>query len=256
MKHADYLHYFTDSPEVYAKIVASFDRTTTLFDYLHSSGILDGCSTVLSIGAGEGAVEIRLAKELGRQIGVIEPSQTYLDTFLANASSAGVSEQIIAAHNQSLQAFEPSSHYDLVVSLFSWFAFGFDQQVFEKALSCRTPTGKLLICLPERSNPMTKIAVKSRPSDVTYTSESLSAWANEAGFAHRYDVYHGVVRADQFVIDEGLTQTAKDLTAFVANAPWAELSMDVQSESLKAFAQARNGKLIDFAAGCLIFEAE
>ena len=39
----------------------------------------------------------------------------------------------------------------------------------------------------------------------------------------------------------------------VARTSWIQLPEHVQLESLNAFADARNGEIIDFAAGCLIF---
>jgi len=256
MKTADYLEYFMKRPDSYEKIVAEFDRTKTLFDYLRDSGVVDSASTILSIGAGDGEVEIRLAKEMGRQIGIIEPSPDYFERFTANAFGAGVRDQVIEARQQTLQDFQAHPSYDLVLSLFSWFAFGLDRELLEKALSSLAPTGQLLICLPEEVNPLTKISVASRPSEITLTSDGLSSWAKSEGFDHRYDVYHGVVPAARFLASGRLTERGKDLVAFVAARSWAEVTEDVRSTALGSLVEANDGELIDFRSGCLIFDIE
>ena len=255
LKSNDYLAYFTESPNAYNKIVAELERTKTLFEFLRENAAVDKASSILSIGAGHGEVEIRLAKELGRQISVIEPSKNLFDRFMANASAAGISDQVFEACQQSFQEYEPHRTYELVISLFSWFAFGFDRQMLVKAFSNLAPTGQLLICLPEEANPMTKVAVASRPYDLTLTSEALSAWAMKEGFEHSYDVYHGVVPANRFVRDGNMTQASRDLVAFVAARSWTEVTEDVRSISLDALVQARDGDLIDFASGCLLFDS-
>ncbi len=252
----EYLEYFKKFPHAYTKVVASFDRTRTLYAYLVDSGVVDDVSTILSIGSGDGEVEIRLAKETERRIGIIEPSPMFFDRFVVNARDAGIWDLMLEARRQSFQEFQPVRAYDLVLSLFSWFAFEFDRQLLAKALSCRTATGKLLICLQAEACPSARISAVSRSSGINLTSEALSAWATSAGFEHEYDVYHGIVPAERFVMHGELTQTGKDFVAFVAATPWNELPGEVQSAGLDSLLQAQHGDLIDFAGGCLLFDAK
>ena len=180
----EYLEYFEKFSDAYAKVVASFDRSRTLSAYLVDNGLLENVSSILSIGPGEGEVEVRLAKEADREIGIVEPSKMLFDQLMKNARDADIQTKLLEAHQQSFEEFQPARKYDLVLSLFSWFAFGLNRQLLAKALSCRTPTGKLLICLQSESCPSTRISAISLSSGINLTSEALSTWATREGFPH------------------------------------------------------------------------
>jgi hypothetical protein len=247
------LEYFKKFPDAYTKVVASFDRTQTLYAYLVESGVLNNVSTILSIGSGDGEVELKLAKERKQQIGIVEPSSMFFDKFESNVRKAQVSESVLEAHCQSFQDYQPAKNYDLVLSLFSWFAFGFDRGLLTKALSCRTANGKLLICIQAEASPSTRISAMSRSSGINLTSEALSDWGTREGFKHTYDIYHGIVPAERYIAHGKLTQTGKDLVSFLAATPWDELPENIKSTGLESLLQNQDGNLIDFPCGCLIF---
>lgn len=83
----DYTEYFRRFPDAYAKIIAGLDRATTLYDFLVDGGLLEGSRTILSIGSGTGEVEIRIARNTGRQIAVVEPSKMFCEKFHQNVAS-------------------------------------------------------------------------------------------------------------------------------------------------------------------------
>ncbi|MCC9606368.1 class I SAM-dependent methyltransferase [Blastopirellula sp. JC732] len=251
----EYSEYFQRFPDAYARIVAGLDRVNTLYAYLIDSGVLDGADSILSIGAGSGEVEVRIAERTGRQIAVIEPSQSYFDQFLENVKAAGVQELLLEAHRTSFEDFQPRRQYDVVLSLFSWFAFELDRELLLKALACRDAEGKLLICLPTADCPASKISAISRSSGINLTSEQLSAWARNEGFDHDYDVYHGVVPAELYLYGDELTEQGRDLASFLAATPWEEMSDELRQMSLAAIQSGKSGDQIDHASGCLIFDA-
>lgn len=251
----EYSEYFQRFPDAYAKIVAGLDRVNTLYAYLIDSGLLEGAESVISIGAGNGEVEVRIAQQTGRQIAVVEPSQSYFDQFMQNVADAGIQELLIEAHRQSFQEFQPRRQYDVVLSLFSWFAFDLDPEPLLKALACRAPTGKLVICLPTEDCPASRISAFSRSAGINQTSARLSQWAFCAGFEHDYDTYHGVVPAELYLQDDALTEQGRDLASFLAATPWDEMSDELREASLEAIQAGRRGDQIDHASGCLIFDA-
>lgn len=250
----DYLEYFTQFPDAYAKVVSSFNRTETLYHYLVEKGLLDDGSTILSIGPGDGEVEIRLAKEWKQQLGIVEPARLLFDQFMSNAQTAGIQSGLLDVQQQSFEEFQTDRKYDLVLSLFSWFAFGFNRQLLEKALSYRTTTGKLLICLQSETCPSTRISAVSQSTGINLTSEALSEWATREGYAHEYDLYHGYVPTARFLVEGELTQTGKDFASFVSATPWDELPGKIKSVALDSLLRVQQGDQIDFACGCLIFE--
>lgn len=249
----EYSEYFRRFPDAYAKIVAGLDRVNTLYAYLSSSGVLTGAANLLSLGAGSGDVEVRIAKDTGRQIAVVEPSRSYFQQFQQNVAAAGVQDLVLEAHCQSFEAYEPHRQYDVVLSLFSWFAFGADRALLIKALACRQAEGKVLICLPTADCPASKISAFSRSGGINLTSEVLSLWAREQGFDHDYDIYHGVVPAELYLKQGELTEQGRDLAAFLAATPWDEMSESMRTACLEAIASGQTGDQIDHASGCLIF---
>lgn len=250
----EYSEYFQKFPHAYEKIVAGLDRVNTLYAYLIASGVLEGAKNLLSLGAGAGEVEIRIAQETGRQIAAVEPSPAYFEQFRRGAAQAGVELLVLEAHCESFQEYQPLRQYDVVLSLFSWFAFGLDREMLLKALACRQPAGKLLICLPTEDCPASRISAFSRSAGINLTSDALSAWASREGFAHDYDIYHGVVPAELYLRQGELTEQGRDLASFLAATPWAEMPESMQAECRDAIAAGRRGDQIDHASGCLIFD--
>ena len=248
----EYLEYFERFPDAYAKIVKSLNRIETLYQYLRACGLLQGVKSVLSIGSGDAAVEIRLAGELGFELGVVEPAEDYLKKSLAGAEAAGI--RLREAHHGSFQSYQSHLKYDLVLSLYSWFAFGFDRQVLEKALSCRAPGGKLVICLQGEASPSTQISGLSRASGINLTSEKISQWATELGFDHRVEVYHGVVPAPTYLDNRGLTQTGRDLVSFLLATPWDDVTPELRAKTLGILQESLCDGNVDFESPCLIFE--
>ncbi len=251
----EYVEYFRKFPDAYAKVVGGFDRKRTLTAYLLESGVLDGAASVLSIGPGDGAVEVELMRKSNLHLGFVEPSKLFYDQCLAGIKAAGFEERITEACNASFQDYESSESYDVVLSLFSWFALGFDRDMLEKALRCVKPGGRLLICIQAESSPSTLISAASRSDGISLTSEALSRWASEEGFAHRYEVYHGLVPAEQYLDDGGLTEAGRDLVSFISATLWEDIPSALKQTALKAMQDANDGTHIDLAGGCLIFDA-
>jgi hypothetical protein len=249
----DYLEYFRKFPDMYAKVVSKFDREHSLYDFIVDSGIVDNVETLLSIGPGDGLVEVRLARERGVKLGLIEPSTSLFDQMMRNSTEAGVDAQIVEARKDSFEHYTVSQPYDLVLSLFSWFAFEFDRSVLEKALHCTKRGGKLLICIQDAASPSTRISALSRSGGINLTSENLSEWARNEGFDHQMETYHGKVPAEVYLDGQQLAEGGCDLTSFLLATPWDEISDEHRSLAWESFEAARRGDAIDFSAGCLIF---
>lgn len=249
----DYLEYFKKFPDMYSKVVSKFDREHSLYDFILDSGIVDNAETLLSIGPGDGLLEVRLAKERGLKLGLVEPSASLFKQLMRNSAEAGIDAQIIEAKNDSFENYTASQPYDVVLSLFSWFAFEFDLSALRKALGCRKPGGMLLICIQDAASPSTRISALSRSGGINLTSEELSRWARKEGFDHRIETYHGNVPAGIYLDGNQLAEGGRDLTSFLLATPWDAISDEHRSLARKSFEMARQGNSIDFSAGCLIF---
>jgi SAM-dependent methyltransferase len=247
----EYLEYFEKFPDAYAKIVKSLNRIETLSQYLRESGFLDEAASVLSIGCGDGAVEIRLAREMGFSLGVVEPAADYLESCRRGADSAGI--ELREAHQATLQDYNSPFKYDVVLSLYSWFAFEFDREILKKAIDCRNSRGILLIILQGEASPSTEISALSQASGINLTSERLSNWARKEGFEHKIDFYHGEVSASTYLEMEEFTQAGRDLVSFLLATPWEEISPRLKEKTLAILKQSVKNDKIDFISPCLVF---
>ena len=247
----EYLEYFERFPNAYAKIVKSLNRIETLCAYLEESGLLDSARTVLSIGCGNAAVEVALAKKYGFSLGLVEPAEDYMKSALSAAESAGV--KVLEAHPGSFESYRSEERYDLVLSLYSWFAFEFDRAVLEKALACRNDSGKLLICLQGEASPSTQISSLSRAAGINLTSEKISAWALGEGFPHEIDTYHGKVASSQYLQEDGLSPTGRDLVSFLLATPWEDMKKERVSTATEILRSSLKDGWVDFQSPCLIF---
>ncbi len=247
-----YLEYFKRFPDAYARIVKSLNRIETLSRYLRASGFLDEAASVLSIGCGDGAVEIRLAGEMGFSLGVVEPAAAYMESCRRGAERAGI--ELREAHQETLQDYHSPFRYDVVLSLYSWFAFEFDREILKKAMGCRTSRGTLLIILQGEASPSTEISALSKASGINLTSERLSNWARKEGFKHQMDVYHGEVSASTYLEMGEFTQAGRDLVSFLLATPWEEISQRLRDKTLAILKQSVEKDKIDFISPCLVFK--
>lgn len=248
----EYLECFERFPNAYAKIVESLNRIETLYEFLESSDLLNGVSSLLSIGSGDGAVEARLARKYDLALSFVEPAEGYFEKCLAGANDKKV--EVWEAHQGSFESFTPNKKYDLVLSLYSWFAFEFNRDVLEKALSCRSSGGKLVICLQGEASPSTLISGLSQASGINLTSEKISEWADKLGYSHRVVTYHGTVPSATYLSSEGLTQTGRDLVSFLLATPWEDITEELKSRTLQILREGEQNGVIDFESPCLIFE--
>ena len=247
-----YLEYFERFPDAYARIVESLNRIETLAQYLRSSGYLDGAASVLSIGCGDGAVEILLAREMGFSLGVVDPAAEYLESCQRGAVNAGI--ELREARQETFQDYNSSFKYDVVLSLYSWFAFEFDREILKKAIACCAPRGALLIILQGEASPSTEISALSQASGINLTAEKLSNWAQEEGFKHQVDVYHGDVIASTYLERGEFTQAGRDLVSFLLATPWEQILPTLKNRTLSILKQSVNNDRIDFVSPCLVFK--
>lgn len=251
----EYLEYFNKYPDAYQKIVASFDRIHTLHDYLIDIDGMVGASSIFSIGPGDGAIEVRLAKENNLKLGVVEPSSLLFEKLRSNVASAGIKHLLIEENQQSFEDYESEEKYDCVLSLYSWFAFGFDTQLLEKALRLLNPGGLLVICLQSEKSPSTQISSSSRSTGIDLTSEALSTYFKQSGFGHQYLMYDGGVAAETYIGKDGLTELGKDLVSFLNATPWNDLNTFLRKSGFTTLRDSIHNGQIRFQSGCLVFRA-
>src|SRR5262245_33332023 len=85
-------------PEIFLRFRDIVDRVPSVVRHLSSHRLVDGVETALSIGAGDGAIEIELAARYGIRLTVIEPEEAYRAAFLAALSARGLASRLVACH--------------------------------------------------------------------------------------------------------------------------------------------------------------
>lgn len=249
----DYLEYFNKHPEAYEKIVASFNRVNTLYDFLVQKKLLTDIQNVFSIGSGDGALELRLADELGLAIGIVEPSPLLYQRFTESIASRGLEQKIIEAANTSFENYTPGKEYDCILSLYSWFAFGSDTTVLEKALECLKPGGKLVICIQAKESPSTIISAASQSDGIQLTSDELSAQFTKSGFTHDYLIFDGPIPRQIYFKDDELNEMGEALVSFLLATDWEAIEPDLRETAQSALLGSIANNNVRFTSGCLVF---
>jgi len=247
----EYTEYFTRFPDAYERVVSSLNRVETLYDFLKGTLALKVGESVLSIGCGDAAVELRLAREFDLCLCLVEPADSYLEKARTEALGSGV--KLRESFSGPFQEYESDHKYDYVFSLYSWFAFGLDRSLLLKALNCLKPGGTLLVLLQGEAAPSTHIARLSRAAGIGLTSERFSTWATQDGFEHQQAVYPGRNPASTFLAENGLNQMGRDWVSFLLATPWNEMQPEIRERSLAVVEKGVRDGHIDLESPCLFF---
>ena len=112
-----------------------------------------------------------------------------------------------------------------MISIHSWYSFGYDIEILKKALSMVKPGGKLIVNLLSQNSADYDLGCLSHAVGMDVNAETLSKFATEQGFQHDLD-YEVLYRPINVFFDEegNLTNGAKDFACFLIARPWNEMS--------------------------------
>ncbi|MEM1059095.1 MAG: class I SAM-dependent methyltransferase [Verrucomicrobiota bacterium] len=250
----EYTEYFAKYPDAYDKIEAVMDREHTLYDHLQGLGLFDGAPSVLSVGAGSALVELRAARELGLRLGVVEPTEHFYRQFEAGVEKHGLRDRILESRMETFQDYASERRYGLVLFLYSWYSFGLDAAILEKALACRAPGGALVIHLTtENSFPCLIPKAYSQAAGITLSSEGISNWARQLGHAHEYAIYDGLVPAETYRKGDELTPSGRDMVSYLTATPWEDVPIDTRHLSRLILQSCEFEGQSHLTSGTLIF---
>jgi hypothetical protein len=248
--------FFGKCPLVFTKYYDIAEHPKNFYRQLDDLSLFSGVKSILSIGAGEGVLEVRAAVEHRTLLGYVDPSTPFYESFLQKVAAAGIEKQLVEAYNAQFQTCELKHTYDLVISSHSWYAFGLDRQMLEKALSAVAAGGHLFITILSDKSITYDLGVLLRNFDEEHlTAERLSQWALSEGFAHRYVMNEKRVPWSVFCTPDGeLTQSGQDFSAFLMTTPWAEIPDKIRDAAVELFAKHRQGDDVILRCGCLVFD--
>ena len=250
----DYLEYLTRHPEVYQAFSKLIERTPNLCRYIESQSLFKGVNNFFSIGEGEGELEIALAKQYGADFAILDPVSTFIQSCKASATQHDLNAQLLACYCSPFEDFSVSQQFDRVLSIHSWYSFGFDKALLEKALSMVKVGGTLFINLMSKQSPVYGLSNMSYSKGIELCAEDLSEWASKEGYEHRFDREIAVRPASLFFQNDGeLTRQAQDFASFLVAKPWADLSIGEQEKVKNIFMAHRKRGAVNIVSGCLFF---
>lgn len=254
MPYAD--DFYARHPGVFLRFRDLVDRVPAMLAYLTGGDLLRGVASVLSIGAGDGELELQLAAQRGVSIGVVEPSAPYLETFRARARERGLGHRLgvcVGARFEAVTDEALRDRFDLVLAIHSWYAFGLDEAPLRRALALRAPGGRLLIVLGSGRGPTPALKALGERAAHDVTAEQLSAWARERGHEHALDEVPNAIPAASLLSGDVLTDDGRVFVSFLAQCPFAELAPAAQDDARRVLLAHRHGDVIDLGMSCLRF---
>lgn len=249
----DYLNYLIKNPEVYQNFSTLLERTANLYRYLQERKLLNMGDNFFSIGAGEGELEIVLANHYQSAFEILDPVPLFIDNFKQSLMQAGPSLQLRAAHhNMPFEDYAVARAFDWVLSIHSWYGFGYDRMLLDKALSMVKPGGGLFITLMSQKSPVYGLSNMSYSSGIDLCAEKLSEWVNKEGVKHHFDWEVAERPASLFLNEyDDVTSQARDFASFLVAKPWGELSRSEQNKIRNIFLEHRRGDTVNIVSGCL-----
>lgn len=254
MPYAD--DFYARHPEVFLRFRDLVDRVPAMLSYLTAAGLLQDVASVLSIGAGDGELELRLAAEHGLRVGVVEPSEPYLAALRARARERGVDGRVgpcLGARFEDVATDALPDPFDLVLAVHSWYAFGLDEAPLRRALALRAPRGRLLIVLGSRRGPTPALKALGERAAHDVTAEDVSDWARSRGHPHALDAVRNAIPAAALLDGDALAPDGKIFVSFLAQCPFDELDLPRQEDARRILIAHRRGTSIDLGMSCLRF---
>lgn len=202
-------------------------------------------------------LEIEACKKRQLHIGYIDPAPEYVRAFKERVHHDGLDSLVQEIFQGPFQDYRPRGRYDRVIAIHSWYAFGFDKQLLEKALSCVNPGGMFFLTVVSKSSATWKLAELARGvRGENLSAEALSEWAYREGFPHRYVTNHKIIPEDEFVTEKGVTEKGKMFASFLMCTPWSDMSTTLQRKVFEVLDGERNQHAIVLKCGCLFFTVE
>ena len=254
MSSYSYIDFFQQFPSAYRNFETIVDHSDNFYQELHRSGILRGVSSVLSIGAGEGELELRLAKEDKIKLAYVEPATQFVKRYKSRRAEIGVEEFCYEIWDGPFQNYSTESKFDLVILIHSWYAFGFDRKIFEKCSALLKPSGRIFITIISENSLTWKIGnLANNQSGQNLSAEKLSDWFKSESLDHDYRVNIRKVPAKKMLCGEELTPIGKNFVSFISFCPWNQMDVNLQDRIKRLFIEETKGENINLRCGCLIF---
>ncbi len=222
---------------------------------LERLGLLKKGMSVLSIGGGFGALEVKIVKDYEAKLGFVEPSSNLMDLFDARVKRFHLQSSVIERHVGPFQTFSPAPKYDLVIAIHAWYYVGCDKAQLKKALSLLNPGGTLYIALSSKMDWDAEFKDLLNSGEINLALEDLSDWANALGHENKVLIQPVSVPVDAWLQGDSFTERAMKWMSYIGRKNWDALP-DVLKEQGKALIRrkAKDGLLTRYQGGLLFIK--
>ena len=216
---------FENCPDSFLRFDQLAANAPTYLNFIKGKNMLEGVRSVLSIGAGQGELEIRLMQDHDIPVAYVDPTPNYVEAYRKVISTFESSHLAIETFEGRFEDYTPSRKFDLVIALHSWYAIGFNEQALSKAINCKNDGGRLLIALASRESFHIEIANALNGDNKYYvTAEKLADWINGLGFACELSPVIRKITAGGLRSNGQITPDGKALIEFLGRSPMEDFS--------------------------------
>jgi SAM-dependent methyltransferase len=199
-----------------------------------------GVHSLLSVGGGEGLVEVELlqhAPDAG--IWYLDPSPEQASAFRAHLDARGLLSRVRAIAQSTFQEYATPHRFDRIISMFSWFFVGAGEPELRKLIDLLAPGGMALIVLPGRESIEADFNDALSPDrHTTLVSEDLIAGLERIGHTADLHSFTKWLGNDEMFDDAAPSEASLGFAAFVAMRPISELT-EVEIETVAGLLHAR-----------------
>jgi cyclopropane fatty-acyl-phospholipid synthase-like methyltransferase len=250
-----YSEFFELFPKLYSGFEEAVNHAGNFRRELDSKKILTGVNSLLSIGPGNGQLELALCRDYGIAVGLVEPEKTYLANIERRAREMQVESQILETSNKPFQSFSSEKKYDSIISIHSWYALGMNLETLKHVLEFLEPGGKLFIALVAPESPLQKIAIATgNDSGQLLDSKILSNWLTRQHIKHEYWVNTNELGTREIEVDGEFTKKGQALVSFPAFTPWKEMDKTTKTEVREILHESKKEGYFQLKNGCILIK--
>ena len=206
--------------------------------------------SLFSIGPGRGELELALCQHYGCRFGYVETYPPYFKAVAERFKRANLDKRIVEKHHGAYQNFVPQQHYDLILSVHSWYSFGYDLEMMHRTVDALSPGGSFILTITSADDFFFANTLKKQK----FSAEDLSRWAIEQGFPHDLILLRQSVPATALVANGALTKDAKNIISFLKGKLWHKISPEDRQQIEQRLLQATQQDNVERVYGLLHFK--
>lgn len=198
-------------------------------DLANKHKLLDGVNNILDIGAGTGSLGLFLNKAYNYEVSLLEPRKGFKFEMISKATDNDC--EIKEVFESSFEEAKFNNHYDLIVSIFTWFYIPIDKNTIYKLSKLKSDKGRAFIILTKKgsfTNQITRLFEWNKDKlEYMNFAEDFKNSLDE--YIEDFEFYETENNFDYSrILDENnqLTEEGKSYISYFISKDISELNMD------------------------------